>query len=75
MIDFGYSFCSSIELAIPELIPFRLTKCFKEVCDPIGLNGPFKKHFMNSYEILKKKMKLIINYCQVFIDDPLIERT
>ena len=29
MIDFGYSFGASIELPIPELIPFRLTKIFR----------------------------------------------
>jgi len=28
LIDFGYSFGSSRDLAVPELIPFRLTKCF-----------------------------------------------
>ena len=27
-IDFGYSFGASIELGVPELIPFRLTKIF-----------------------------------------------
>jgi DNA-dependent protein kinase catalytic subunit len=29
MIDFGYSFGASIEVSIPELIPFRLTKTFR----------------------------------------------
>ena len=27
-IDFGYSFGAGIGLAVPELMPFRLTKCF-----------------------------------------------
>ncbi len=29
MIDFGYSFGASVDLSIPELIPFRLTKSFR----------------------------------------------
>jgi DNA-dependent protein kinase catalytic subunit len=29
LIDFGYSFGSSIDLSIPELMPFRLTKIFR----------------------------------------------
>ena len=28
MIDFGYSFGASIDLPIPEIIPFRLTRSF-----------------------------------------------
>lgn len=27
-IDFGFSFGASLELGVPELIPFRLTKSF-----------------------------------------------
>ncbi len=29
MIDFGYSFGAGLDIKIPELIPFRLTKCFR----------------------------------------------
>ncbi len=73
MIDFGYSFGASIELPIPELIPFRLTKSFKELASPIGIEGSFKKSMLAAYEALRKKMNLIVDYCDLFIDDPLIE--
>lgn len=35
-IDFGFCFGSSFELGVPELMPFRLTKTFEELMDPIG---------------------------------------
>lgn len=35
-IDFGYSFGASIDLGVPELMPFRLTKVFTELMDPVG---------------------------------------
>lgn len=37
MIDFGYSFGAGIELPIPELIPFRLTKSIRDLASPIGI--------------------------------------
>lgn len=73
MIDFGYSFCSSIELPIPQLIPFRLTKSFDDLTKPIGIEGSFKKCLLACYEALNKKMQLIVDYCDVFVDDPLMQ--
>ena len=49
MIDFGYSFGASVELPIPEIIPFRLTKSFTELTRPIGLSGTFKKCMLACY--------------------------
>lgn len=72
MIDFGYSFGASVELPIPELIPFRLTKTFIDLCKPIGIDGAFRKCLLACYEALYKKMQLIVDYCDVFVDDPLM---
>ena len=35
-IDFGISFGTNINLGIPELVPFRLTKCFLNLMEPGG---------------------------------------
>ena len=73
MIDFGYSFGSSIELPIPEIIPFRLTTSFIDLTKPVGVTGSFRKSMLNAYDALKNKMQLIVDYCDVFVDDPLME--
>lgn len=73
MIDFGYSFCASVELPIPELIPFRLTRSFLDLTKPLGENGSFKRCMLACYEALRKKMHLIVDYCDVFVEDPLVE--
>ena len=49
-IDFGFSFGASFELGVPELMPFRLTKSFQELMDPIGEEGVFKKSMISSFE-------------------------
>jgi phosphatidylinositol kinase/protein kinase (PI-3 family) len=41
--------------------------------DPIGYEGVFKQAMINSFEALQKKSNLIVDYCDVFIDDPLME--
>ena len=73
MIDFGYSFGTSIELPIPELIPFRLTRSFIDLTRPIGLDGMFRKCLLFYFYALNRKMHLIVDYCDVFVDDPLME--
>jgi len=73
MIDFGYSFGASVELPIPEIIPFRLTKSFIDLTQPIGLTGLYRKCMLVCFEALRKKMQLIVDYCDVFVDDPLME--
>lgn len=49
-IDFGFSFGASLQLGVPELMPFRLTKCFEELMDPVGFEGVFKKSMTSSFE-------------------------
>jgi len=40
--------------------------------DPIGYEGIFKQTMISSFEALQKKSNLIVDYCDVFIDDPLM---
>ena len=73
LIDFGYSFGAGRDLPIPELIPFRLTKCFMEIMEPIGYQGVFKQAMMNTFSALQDSKNIFIDFCDVFIDDPLLE--
>lgn len=61
-IDFGFSFGAGIDLGVPELIPFRLTKCFTELADPIGYEGNFKKSMIISFDAFADNIQLIADY-------------
>lgn len=41
--------------------------------DPIGFDGIFKKSMINSFSAFSSKIPLITDYCEVFVDDPLLE--
>lgn len=72
-IDFGFSFGAGINIGIPELMPFRLTKTIVELLDPIGFDGIFRKSMENSLLAFSGRIPLITDYCEVFVDDPLME--
>jgi DNA-dependent protein kinase catalytic subunit len=40
---------------------------------PVGLDGTFKRSMISCFDAMAKKMNLIVDYCDVFIEDPLIE--
>ena len=40
--------------------------------DPIGFEGTFKKSLINSFSAFANKIPLITDYCEVFVDDPLL---
>ncbi|KAL4502183.1 hypothetical protein ABPG72_000418 [Tetrahymena utriculariae] len=72
-IDFGYSFGAGLGLAVPELMPFRLTRCFTNLMSPIGINGIFRQSMISSMMALKKKRNILLEFCEVFINDPLVD--
>jgi DNA-dependent protein kinase catalytic subunit len=75
LIDFGYSFGASLDLPLPELVPFRLTKIFRELMDPIGVNGIFKASMVYSISALRNNWHQLIDFCDVFINDPVLDWT
>jgi len=72
-IDFGYSFGSGVGLSIPELMPFRLTRIFESLLEPVGTNGIFRYSMIYALTALRNKKNLLLTCCDVFIKDPLIE--
>jgi DNA-dependent protein kinase catalytic subunit len=75
LIDFGQSFGASLDLLLPELVPFRLTKIFRDLMDPIGVNGIFKTSMVYSITALRNKWHQLIDFCDVFINDPVLDWT
>ena len=41
--------------------------------DPVGFEGVFKKSMISSLEAFAENVALISDYCEVFVDDPLLE--
>lgn len=72
-IDFGISFGEGLNLFIPELMPFRLTKCFQSLMGPIGENGMFRHAMITALTCLKKKRHQLLDFCEVFVSDPLLD--
>lgn len=44
-----------------------------EIMEPIGYEGIFKQAMMKSFKALQDNKNVIIDFCDVFIDDPLME--
>jgi DNA-dependent protein kinase catalytic subunit len=72
-IDFGYSFGFGVGLPIPELVPFRFTQNFENMTYPLGSTGIFRNAMIYSLKALKDNRHVIIDACEVFIRDPLMD--
>ncbi|XP_039282954.1 DNA-dependent protein kinase catalytic subunit [Nilaparvata lugens] len=73
-IDFGYAFGSATEvLAIPELLPFRLTPQMLNLFEPFRTTGLIKESMCRCLEILRKRKLLIMASIEVFIHEPLMD--
>ena len=72
-IDFGISFGNGLNLPLPELTPFRLTRQFETLMMPVGFNGIFKHSMIFSLTALKNKKNILLDCCEIFIRDPLLD--
>lgn len=72
-IDFGIAFGSNVHLAIPELMPFRLTQQIEGVIAPHPLEGVYKQTMVHALRALRKKKSLILDACEIFVKEPLLD--
>ena len=72
-IDFGISFGQGLVQIIPELIPFRLTKQIRSIIYPFGYNGVIRNTMIDVLSAIKGYKKYILDYCEVFVKEPLID--
>lgn len=72
-IDFGIAFGSSVNLSIPELMPFRLTQQIEGVIAPHPLEGIYKQTMVHVLNALRKKKSLILDTCEIFVKEPLLD--
>ena len=72
-IDFGISFGSGLNQYIPELMPFRLTKNFETLLQPLGVNGLFRNTCIHTQAALRHSRNVLLDCCEIFIKDPLMD--
>ena len=60
-IDFGIAFGSGVQLGVPELVPFRLTRQIEGVLAPIGTDGAFRLTMLHALRALKSAKNLILD--------------
>lgn len=72
-IDFGIAFGSGVHLATPELMPFRLTRQIEGVIAPHPKEGVYKQTMVHAMSALRKRKRLILDTCDIFVKEPLLD--
>jgi len=72
-IDFGYSFGQGLTLPIPELMPFRLTRVFESLMQPMGVDGIFRNTMIQCLLALRHSRNVLLDCCEIFVKDPLMD--
>ncbi|PFH38152.1 hypothetical protein BESB_004930 [Besnoitia besnoiti] len=70
-IDFGIMFEQGKLLAIPELVPFRLTRDLVDGLGCLGVAGCFKRDCETTMEVLRRVSPLVVSIVEVLLFDPL----
>ncbi|XP_052131205.1 DNA-dependent protein kinase catalytic subunit isoform X2 [Frankliniella occidentalis] len=73
-IDFGHVFGSAtLNLPVPELIPFRLTPHIVHVTQPHGTKGLIQETMVNALRALRADPEILLATMQVFIQEPSLD--
>lgn len=71
LIDFGCTFDFGLQLAVPELVPFRLTQIFTELGFPFENQGTFAREFMIAYQAFNVNSDCLNDYIEIYLADPI----
>ncbi|KAJ3611495.1 hypothetical protein NHX12_021510 [Muraenolepis orangiensis] len=73
-IDFGHAFGSATQfLAVPELMPFRLTGQFVSLMEPLKEAGLIQGVMVHSLRAFRSQPQLLLNTMDVFIKEPSLD--
>ncbi len=72
-IDFGIAFGNGIQLTIPELMPFRLTRQIEGVMAPYSHYGIFGATLTYVFRALQEKKEILLDCSEIFVKDPLFD--
>lgn len=71
-VDFGVLFDRGEKLAVPEVVPFRLTQSFVAGLGPSGVDGLFKQWAEGTLEAVRQNESTLISLLRAAVEDPLI---
>ncbi|CAG8769719.1 35908_t:CDS:2, partial [Racocetra persica] len=70
-IDFGHAFGSATEtLEVPELVPFRLSRQFESIMEPLGSRGLLEYPMI---KIMQAHKDILLNAMEIFVKEPLLD--
>jgi len=73
-IDFGHAFGTATEvLAIPEMVPFRLTTQLVDCLDPLGISILLEIPMIYIQTVLRENSEILLNAMSIFINEPLLD--
>ena len=73
-IDYGVIFDVGKTLAVPEIVPFRLTQSIVKALGVLGVDGPFKVNFEKVLRVVKSNRETLLTLLEAFIHDPVMMR-
>eukprot|EP01069_Polyplicarium_translucidae_P000477 Polyplicarium_translucidae@DN125_c0_g1_i1.p1 len=74
-VDFDCLFGKGLLLAVPEVVPFRLTPNLLSCMGVTGVHGSFEAAMTHTLRILRERREYLVSLLQAFVHDPLIEWT
>lgn len=73
-IDFNMAFgAATLNLHIPELVPFRLTPQLLAVMKPFGSSGLFDKCMSHTLRVLRAERRTMVVCMEIFVRDPTVD--
>jgi len=72
-IDFGCLFDKGLTLALPEVVPFRLTPNVIDGFGVAGVEGVYRRSCETTLSVLRKHCDTILSVMDTFVHDPLVE--
>ncbi|XP_029955282.1 DNA-dependent protein kinase catalytic subunit [Salarias fasciatus] len=73
-IDFGHAFGSATQfLPVPELMPFRLTRQFLNLMQPLRESGLIQSIMVHSLRAFRAEPDLLLNTMDVFVKEPSLD--
>ncbi|KAI9912292.1 hypothetical protein PsorP6_008991 [Peronosclerospora sorghi] len=72
-VDFDCLFDKGLKLAIPEIVPFRLTPNMVDACGITGYEGVFRRVCEVTMHLLRNNKETLRSVLESFIHDPLVE--
>lgn len=72
-IDYNICFEAGLTLAVPEVIPFRLTPNLVTALGVLGLQGTFQTSAQNVMRVLSQSRETLLTMLEAFVYDPLVD--